>query len=284
MITRILYVVKFFFIFFSININVNKLVLKIIDIYKKFYYTNSIKINKRLFIYCDRGEKMIYGYCRVSTNKQVITRQVENILKIFPEAKIYQEIFTGTKTEERKVYQNLKKKLNNGDTLVFDSVSRMSRNAEEGVQEYFEFYNQGINLIFLKERYIDTDVYKKAKNQQLKKTGNKITDILLSAIEEVLKIIAEEQIHKAFEQSEKEVLDNRIRTKEGLKVKKAQGVVLGRRLGVKIETKKSIEMKEKIKLLSKDFAGTLKDIQVIEILKISRNTYFKYKREIKEKL
>lgn len=227
---------------------------------------------------------MIYGYCRVSTNKQVITRQVENILKIFPEAKIYQEIFTGTKTEERKVYQNLKKKLNNGDTLVFDSVSRMSRNAEEGVQEYFEFYNQGINLIFLKERYIDTDVYKKAKNQQLKKTGNKITDILLSAIEEVLRIIAEEQIHKAFEQSEKEVLDNRIRTKEGLKVKKAQGVVLGRRLGVKIETKKSIEMKEKIKLLSKDFDGTLKDIQVIEILKISRNTYFKYKREIKEKL
>lgn len=227
---------------------------------------------------------MIYGYCRVSTNKQVITRQVENILKIFPEAKIYQEIFTGTKTEERKVYQNLKKKLKNGDTLVFDSVSRMSRNAEEGVQEYFEFYNQGINLIFLKERYIDTDVYKKAKNQQLKKTGNKITDILLSAIEEVLRIIAEEQIHKAFEQSEKEVLDNRIRTKEGLKVKKAQGVVLGRRLGVKIETKKSIEMKEKIKLLSKDFYGTLKDIQVIEILKISRNTYFKYKREIKEKL
>ena len=42
-------------------------------------------------------------------------------------------------------------------------------------------------------------------------------------------------------------------------------------------------MKEKIKLLAKDFGGNLKDIQVIEVLKISRNTYFKYKRELKEK-
>ena len=50
------------------------------------------------------------------------------------------------------------------------------------------------------------------------------------------------------------------------------------------DRKKSIEMKEKIKLLAKDFGGNLKDIQVIELLKISRNTYFKYKRELKEEL
>ena len=149
---------------------------------------------------------MIYGYCRVSTNKQVITRQIENILKAYPGAKIYQEAYTGT-TTDRKEYKKLKKKLLPGDTLVFDSVSRMSRNAEEGVQEYFELYNQGINLIFLKEGYINTEVYKKAKEQQIEKTGNRITDILLSAIEEVLRVIAEEQIEKAFEQSEKEVQD-----------------------------------------------------------------------------
>lgn len=224
---------------------------------------------------------MIYGYCRVSTNKQVITRQVENILKAYPGAKIYQETFTGT-TTERKEYKKLKKKLLPGDILVFDSVSRMSRNAEEGVQEYFELYNQGINLIFLKEGYINTEVYKKAKEQQIEKTGNRITDILLSAIEEVLRVIAEEQIEKAFEQSEKEVQDLRVRTKEGLRVKQAQGIILGRREGAKIETKKAQEMKEKIKLLSKDFGGTLKDYQAIEVLKISRNTYFKYKKELKE--
>lgn len=226
---------------------------------------------------------MIYGYCRVSTNRQVITRQVENILKVYPEARIYQEAYTGV-TSDRTEWKKLKKLVSSGDTLVFDSVSRMSRNAEEGIQEYFEFYRKGVKLIFLKEGYINSDVYTKAKEQQIAKTGNKITDILLGAIEEVLKVIAVDQIEKAFEQAEKEALDIRIRTKEGLRVKKSQGVILGRRVGSKIQTKKSIEMKEKIKLLAKDFGGNLKDIQVIEVLKISRNTYFKYKRELKEEL
>jgi DNA invertase Pin-like site-specific DNA recombinase len=226
---------------------------------------------------------MIYGYCRVSTNRQVITRQIENILKVYPEARIYQEAYTGV-TSDRQEWKKLKKLLKNGDTLVFDSVSRMSRNAEEGIKEYFELYNKGVKLIFLKEGYINSDVYTKAKEQQIAKTGNKITDILLGAIEEVLKVIAVDQIEKAFEQSEKEALDIRTRTREGLRVKKSQGVILGRRVGSKIQTKKSIEMKEKIKLLAKDFGGNLKDIQVIEVLKISRNTYFKYKRELKEEL
>ena len=226
---------------------------------------------------------MIYGYCRVSTNRQVITRQIENILKVYPGARIYQEAYTGV-TSDRQEWKKLKKLVSSGDTLVFDSVSRMSRNAQEGIQEYFELYNRGVKLIFLKEGYINSDVYTKAKEQQIAKTGNKITDILLSAIEEVLKVIAVDQIEKAFEQSEKEALDIRTRTREGLRVKKSQGVVLGRRVGSKIQTKKSIEMKEKIKLLAKEFGGNLKDIQVIEVLKISRNTYFKYKRELKEEL
>ena len=226
---------------------------------------------------------MIYGYCRVSTNRQVITRQIENILKVYPEARIYQEAYTGV-TSDRTEWKKLKKLVSSGDTLVFDSVSRMSRNAEEGIQEYFEFYRKGVKLIFLKEGYINSDVYTKAKEQQIAKTGNKITDILLGAIEEVLKVIAVDQIEKAFEQAEKEALDIRTRTREGLRVKKSQGVILGRRVGSKIQTKKSIEMKEKIKLLAKDFGGNLKDIQVIEVLKISRNTYFKYKRELKEEL
>ena len=148
---------------------------------------------------------MIYGYCRVSTNRQVITRQIENILKVYPEARIYQEAYTGV-TSDRQEWKKLKKLLKNGDTLVFDSVSRMSRNAEEGIKEYFELYNKGVKLIFLKEGYINSDVYTKAKEQQIAKTGNKITDILLGAIEEVLKVIAVDQIEKAFEQSEKEAL------------------------------------------------------------------------------
>ena len=108
-----------------------------------------------------------------------------------------------------------------------------------------------------------------------------LDDTIVKGIREYLKRIAIKQIKIAFDQSEKEVQDLRTRTKEALKIKKEEGSILGRRLGTKIETKKSKEMKEKIKLLAKDFEGTLKDIQVIEVLKISRNTYFKYKRELR---
>ena len=49
-----------------------------------------------------------------------------------------------------------------GDTIVFDSVSRMSRNAAEGFETYQKLFGTGVSLVFLKERHIDTDTYKKA--------------------------------------------------------------------------------------------------------------------------
>ena len=72
---------------------------------------------------------MIYGYVRVSTDKQNIDRQIRNILAVDASAKIYQEIFTSTKTTGRHEFQKLLNKVQSGDTIIFDSVSRMSRNA-----------------------------------------------------------------------------------------------------------------------------------------------------------
>ena len=91
----------------------------------------------------------VYGYCRVSTKQQSIERQIRNIQAEFPEAKLYQEAYTGT-TSERKEWKKLLKLLRSGDTIVFDSVSRMSRNAEEGFVLYKELYDANISLVFLK--------------------------------------------------------------------------------------------------------------------------------------
>lgn len=222
---------------------------------------------------------MIYGYCRVSTKKQNILRQVENIIKIYPTAKVFQEAYTGT-TTDRKEWSKLKKIVKLGDTIVFDSVSRMSRNAEEGIKEYFNFVERDIELIFLKEGYINTALYKKALENKIDSTGNKIADIYIDATNEVLKILAQEQIKIAFDQAEKEVLDLRERTKEGLRVTKAKGTILGRKQGDTYTTKKEKEMREKIKKLAKDFGGNLKDIEVFTLLGITKNTYYKYKKNI----
>ena len=44
---------------------------------------------------------------------------------------------------------------------------------------------------------------------------------------------------------------------------------------------KSIECKETIKKHAADFGGTLNDTEVMTLCKISRNSYYKYKRELK---
>lgn len=99
--------------------------------------------------------------------------------------------------------------------MVFDSVSRMSRNAEEGFSLYEDLYNKGIRLVFLKEHHIDTETYKKALSGSVAMTGTNV-DFILKGINEYLMALAKEQIKLAFEQSEKEVADLHQRTREGL--------------------------------------------------------------------
>ena len=226
---------------------------------------------------------MIYGYCRISTNKQNIERQERNIRGEYPEAIIIKEEYTGTKVEGRKEFNKLLKRVKEKDTIVFDSVSRFSRNADEGFKLYKELFNKDIELIFLKEPHINTTTYKKASKNDIKMTGTAV-DSILKGINEYLMTLAEEQIKLAFKQSEKEVKDLQQRTKEGLLTAKLNGKQIGNVKGVKLTTKKSLKAKEDIKKYSKDFNGSLPDVDVIRLIGISRNSYYKYKRELMEEV
>lgn len=234
-------------------------------------------------------KEKICGYCRVSTSKQSIERQERNILEAYPDAHIVREAYTGTTTSGRREWNKLYKlvlqeaKKGNQVTIVFDSVSRMSRNSEEGFKLYQELFDAGISLVFLKEPHINTDTYKKAINIDIQMT-NTNTDILLRAIKEYLMELAKEQIKLAFIQSEKEVKDLQIRTSEGIKTAKLNGKQIGRIKGNKYITKKEIAAREVIIKHSKDFEGTLEDREVIKLCGISRNSYYLYKRNIKEQL
>lgn len=226
----------------------------------------------------------IYGYARVSTKKQSIERQISNIKDAYPvidEMKdLYTESFTGTQIS-RPQFDKLLKRVQPGDTIVFDSVSRMSRNAEEGIELYFELYNKGINLVFLKEAYINTETYKSTlSNQQIEHVGNDIADIYIDATNKVLRMLAEKQIRIAFDQAEKEVTDLQTRTKEALQKKKDRGEKLGHEVGDTYTTKKELEAKEKIRKHSKMFGGNLNDSEMIDYCKISRGTYYRYKKEL----
>lgn len=221
----------------------------------------------------------IYGYARISTSKQSIERQIRNIEREYPDALIVQEAYTGTKLD-RKEWRKLFDRIKKGDMIVFDSVSRMSRNAEDGFMVYEELFNRGVSLVFLKEHHIDTSTYKKAMESSVPMTGTAV-DCILQGVNQYLMALAKEQIRLAFEQAEKEVEDLHQRTREGIQTARLNGKQIGQRQSTKLTTKKSIEAKRIILKHSKDFGGTLTDAECMKQTGLARNTFYKYKRELR---
>ena len=210
-------------------------------------------------------------------------RQIKNIKEAYPEAVIMEEVFTGTKVYGRKVFTKLLNVVKKGDTIVFDEISRMSRNEVEGFSLYQELYEKGVSLVFLKEPHLNTETYKKALTNGVELTGTNV-DVILEGVNKYLMILAKDQIRLAFERAEKEAKYNSVRTSEAMLVAKANGKRIGNAKGDKLVTKKSIAAKELIKKHSKDFQGTLTDKEVITLAKISKNSYYKYKRELVNEL
>lgn len=230
---------------------------------------------------------MIYGYCRISTKKQSIDRQIRNIEREFPNATIYKEAFTGTKID-RPEWNKLNRKLKFGDTIVFDEVSRMSRNAKEGFALYQRLFKIGINLVFLKEPYMNTDSYKEAMqgifNTEIQ-SGDKATDDLvnsiMAAVNNFMMNKVEKDIYKAFEQAQKEVDYLHQRTREGIETARLNGKRIGLEKGSKLTTKKSIEAKEIIRKHNKSFGGSLSNEETWKLAGISKMTFYKYKDEMR---
>ena len=222
-----------------------------------------------------------YGYCRISTPRQNIERQVRNILAAYPDAHIVREVYTGTKYQGRAELDKLLRTVQAGDRIVFDSVSRMSRSADEGCQLYTDLYARNIDLYFLKEPHI----IQRQINAQLQ-TGSAATDNFVSsvitALNQYTADLAAEQIRLAFAQAQKEVDDLHQRTREGMLTAKLNGKQIGQVAGRKLIIKKAAPCKELIARYSKDFGGTLSDTECIKLIGIARNTYYKYKRELRE--
>ena len=224
----------------------------------------------------------IYGYVRVSTQKQSLQRQIGNILAEYPDAIMIQDKWTGTEMN-RPNWTKLYKKVQPADTIVFDEVSRMSRDAAEGFDVYETLYAKGVDLIFLKQPIINTTTYKDVA--QIPQTGDAdLDETIIRGLNEYLMRLARKQIQIAFDQAEKEVDFLHKRISEGIAQARLDGKQIGQPAGTKLTTKKSIAAKEIIRKHSKDFGGTLGDAEVQKLAGIARGSYYKYKRELKEEL
>lgn len=227
----------------------------------------------------------IYGYVRVSTVNQKTQRQIDNIKSYNSDAIIREEKQSGKDIENRTVFKKLLADVRSGDTIIFDEVSRMSRNAAEGYELYMNLMEHGINLIFLKEHHIDTDEYKRRTENHIQKIESQ-NDNISKLINGILDLVAEfekenlkDNIRLAFEQAEHERLFLIKRVTEGKdKSEKHQGRPIG---STNQKTDKADHIKKIIREQSKDFEGKFSDAKIMrEYLHIARNTYYKYKREM----
>ena len=206
-----------------------------IFIYKK-YFLRVIVLKKR------------FGYMRISSKDQNEARQIKNMLgEGINERDIYIDKQSG-KNFDRPQYQALKdpSRLREGDTIVFDSITRMGRNMDEILKEYRWFVENGINLEFIKEPMINTN--------------SETDDVILKAIQQAVLVIL-----TAF--AEKERSDIRVRQAEGIEAAKRKGTKFGR--------PSKILPKEWDELYIQWKNGQLKAVEFMEIVDMEKSTFYK---------
>lgn len=194
---------------------------------------------------------MIYGYIRVSSDKQTTANQkfeIDNYCKaksIRLDRLIEETVSSTKKIEERKLGRLLRQ-LKKGDLLIVSELSRLGRNLMQIMKILHDCMESDIRVVTIKEGY---------------ELGNNINSKVLAF---------------AFGLSA-EIERNLIsqRTKEALARKKSEGLILGRPKGSKTKKHKLKDSDEKIKMmLNKGFTYTL----IAQKLKVHRTTVSNYLR------
>ena len=194
---------------------------------------------------------MIYGYARVSTKDQNLSRQLVDIINFgVLEQNIYKDKESG-KNFERTNYQKLRKKLKEGDLLVIKSIDRLGRNYNMIIEEWTYITKKvKCDIVVLDMSLLDTRI----KNNLL---GTFVSDLVL----QILSFVAENE-------------RNNIKTRqaEGIKTAKARGVKFGRPRII-LPTNYGLIAR---KYLNKEITNK----RACELLGMTRGTFFRYLKEL----
>jgi resolvase/recombinase len=207
---------------------------------------------------------MDYGYIRVSTDIQDLTRQ-EKILKEngVAEENIYSDIGTG-KDFNRPQYQKLiNKTLKPGDTLYIVSIDRLGRDIKAIEEQYNLITNiRGCKLISITEPFLQS-------------TGVEEVDSLINPI--ILKMLSwfAERERKEMLKRQRQAYNSMEKNEKGKLISNKTGEVVGRKPKAKEFTK---EQKQILKDWILD-QGELSTKYVLLVLKVSRPTLFKLKKQ-----
>lgn len=199
-----------------------------------------------------------FAYVRVSSKEQNINRQLDIMRSLgIDERDMFIDKASGKDTN-REQYQALKSIVREGDTVVFDSITRLSRNMNDIKKEYEWFTTNKINLQFVKEPMLNT-------------TNDK-TDVMKQAINDIILTLL-----GAFAQQERENIKQR--QKEGIESAKARGKHLGR-------PKATLTKEQQLqfeKLYIKWKANEITATAMMNELNMKRTTFYKIIKEYEAK-
>ena len=114
-----------------------------------------------------------FGYVRVSSKDQNEERQIENMKYLGIEDRdIFIDKQSG-KNMKRENYQMLKRLARTGDTIIFDSLTRLGRSMNDVLEEFRYYEQQRINLQFIKEPFINVNYSGESTNDVIQQAVQK---------------------------------------------------------------------------------------------------------------
>ncbi|MGE7875623.1 recombinase family protein [Bacillus paramycoides] len=199
-----------------------------------------------------------FGYVRVSSKDQNEERQIQNMRDLGIEDRdIFIDKESG-KNMERENYQMLKRLVRTGDTIVFDSLTRLGRNMNDTLEEFRYYEKHKVNLQFIKEPYINVNY-----------TGESTNDVIQSAIQKATLTIL-----SAF--AEKERIDIKQRQAEGIALARKQGGRLGR---------PPVEITEEFTDAYKEWkSGSITAVGAMKKYGIKRSSFYKLAKQYEERI
>lgn len=176
-------------------------------------------------------------------------------------------------------FDEIDKKVKQGDTLVFENIFDLDNNEEAEYEQiknkYQELLNKGIELMFNKSTNCDSE-------------------IILSYIDRLAKITNKQEVNEddlfdiIFEiqyTSWLNILNSNITKRRFAKIiSESEGKFVGRPHGSTRDSEQATRTKEIIKNHNKLFGGDLDDKECIKLADVSRNMYYIYKRKLKEEI
>lgn len=216
-----------------------------------------------------------FSYKRISTKEerglQKYNRQEAALNKYAAENGIefvaeFQEDESGKSFDNRKEWKRLEKLVQPGDTIVFKDISRFTREANNGYNKYMELLERGVELVFIDNPTISTEYIK-----QLLNVAEQQNIVARTSLESTVKLLIIVELDRV--EQERLILINRIKNGISASEKKQ-----GRKPGQL--DKMTAELEADIKAFLGD--RSIKQVDLMEKHKISRNTLKKYIELVKE--